>query len=289
MGEPINPEAWLWYYKKVGKERCSIVDTYWQTETGGHVLTPLPGVTPMKPGSATFPFFGVQPVLLDEGGKEIVGEGEGALAFARPWPGIMRTVYNDHARFETTYFSRYPGYYFTGDGKLWSEGKRLANITCYFLTVGARRDADGYLWITGRVDDMLNVSGHLISTAKVEAVLTEHVHVAEAAVVARPHPITGQGLYCFVTTKEGVELDTKLRADLMELLRKRIGPIAHPDGMQFAPGLPKTRSGKIMRRILRKIAVNDAQVGDISTLADESVVAQLFKYRNMEPTIRAKL
>lgn len=259
VGEPINPEAWLWYYKKIGKERCSIVDTYWQTETGGHVLTPLPGVTPMKPGSACFPFFGVQPVLLDESGKEIEGEGEGALAFAKPWPGIMRTVYNDHARFESTYFSRFPGFYFTGDG--------------------ARRDQDGYLWITGRMDDMLNVSGHLMSTAEVEAVLTEHEHVAEAAVVARPHAIKGESLYCFITPNEGSPFDDKLKKELIKLVRERIGPFAQPDAIQNAPGLPKTRSGKIMRRILRKIAVNDPEVGDTSTLADESIVQLLFDNR----------
>lgn len=267
VGEPINPEAWLWYYKKIGKERCSIVDTYWQTETGGHVLTPLPGVTPMKPGSATFPFFGVQPVLLDEGGKEINGEGEGALAFSKPWPGIMRTVYNDHQRFETTYFSRFPGYYFTGDG--------------------ARRDQDGYLWITGRVDDMLNVSGHLMSTAEVESVLTEHEHVAEAAVVARPHAIKGESLYCFITPKTGFIFNEHLRKQLVQILRKRIGPIAHPDGMQYAPGLPKTRSGKIVRRILRMIAINNKDIGDISTLADESIVDELFQHR--EENLKSKL
>lgn len=243
------------------------MDTYWQTETGGHVLTPLPGVTPMKPGSATFPFFGVVPALLDDSGKEIEGEGEGALVFSKPWPGIMRTVYNDQQRFESTYFSRFPGYYFTGDG--------------------ARRDQDGYLWITGRVDDMLNVSGHLMSTAEVEAVLTEHEHVAEAAVVARPNKLTGEGLYCFITPKFGIAFDEKLKQELIALLRKIIGPIAHPDGIQFASGLPKTRSGKIVRRILRMIAANNNNIGDISTLADESVVEELFKHRAVD--LKSKL
>ncbi|KAF2906076.1 hypothetical protein ILUMI_00103 [Ignelater luminosus] len=259
VGEPINPEAWLWYYKLVGKERCSIVDTFWQTETGGHVLTPLPGATPMKPGSAAFPFFGVQPVLLDESGREIEGEGEGYLVFKRPWPGIMRTLFNNHDRYETTYFSKFPGYYCTGDG--------------------ARRDGDGYLWVTGRVDDMLNVSGHLMSTAEVESVLTEHNAIAEAAVVAKPHPVKGECLYCFVTTIDHAVFDEKLLTELKKLVRERIGPFAQPDVIQNAPALPKTRSGKIMRRILRKIAVNDRNVGDVSTLADSTVVEQLFATR----------
>ncbi|XP_070499766.1 acetyl-coenzyme A synthetase [Chironomus tepperi] len=259
VGEPINPEAWLWYYKVIGKEKCSIVDTFWQTETGGHVITPLPGCTPMKPGSASFPFFGVKPMLLDEGGKEIQGEGEGYLVFSQPWPGMMRTVYNDHKRFEQTYFSKFPGYYCTGDG--------------------ARRDKDGYLWITGRVDDMLNVSGHLMSTAEVEAVLTEHSRVSEAAVVSRPHPVKGESLYCFITPNQNETFDKQLIDELKVLVRERIGPFAQPDAIQHAPGLPKTRSGKIMRRILRKVAVNDRDVGDISTLADEQIVEVLFNNR----------
>ncbi|CAG9821794.1 unnamed protein product [Phaedon cochleariae] len=259
VGEPINPEAWMWYYKLVGHERCSIVDTFWQTETGGHVLTPLPGATPMKPGAASFPFFGVQPVILDEAGKEVKGEGEGYLVFARPWPSLMRSLYNDHDRYETTYFTKFPGYYCTGDG--------------------AKRDADGYLWVTGRVDDMLNVSGHLMSTAEVESILTEHPSLAEAAVVAKPHPVKGECLYCFITTTEHGVFDDKLIKELKQIVRERIGPFAQPDVIQNAPALPKTRSGKIMRRILRKIAVNDRDVGDISTLADAMVVEQLFATR----------
>ncbi|KAH8360482.1 hypothetical protein KR200_006874 [Drosophila serrata] len=262
VGEPINPEAWLWYYRYIGKEQCSIVDTFWQTETGGHVITPLPGATPMKPGSASFPFFGVKPTLLDECGIEIKGEGEGYLVFSQPWPGMMRTLYNNHERFEDTYFSKFPGYYCTGDG--------------------ARRDADGYLWITGRVDDMLNVSGHLMSTAEVESVLTEHPRVAESAVVSRPHPVKGECLYCFITPNENEEFDQKLISDLKKMVRERIGPFAMPDVIQNAPGLPKTRSGKIMRRVLRKIAVNDRNVGDTSTLADEHIVEQLFANRPVE-------
>ncbi|CAG9857907.1 unnamed protein product [Phyllotreta striolata] len=259
VGEPINPEAWHWYYKLVGKERCSIVDTFWQTETGGHVLTTLPGAVPMKPGAAGFPFFGVLPVLLDESGKEIKGEGEGYLVFSRPWPGLMRTLFNNHDRYETTYFTKFPGYYCTGDG--------------------ARRDADGYLWVTGRVDDMLNVSGHLMSTAEVESILAEHPGVAEAAVVAKPHPVKGECLYCFVTTTASASFDGRLVAALKQTVRERIGPFAQPDVVQEAPALPKTRSGKIMRRILRKIAVNDRDVGDVSTLADSSVVEMLFATR----------
>lgn len=262
VGEPINPEAWLWYYKMIGKGECSIVDTFWQTETGGHVLTPLPGCTPMKPGSATFPFFGVQPQLLDENGKRIDGPGEGYLVFGRPWPGMMRTLYGNHERFEQVYFSRFPGYYCTGDG--------------------ARRDEDGFLWVTGRVDDMLNVSGHLMSTAEVESVLVEHASVAEAAVVSRPHPVKGECLYCFITPNEGAAFDKKLTDELKKQVRERIGPFAQPEVIQHAPGLPKTRSGKIMRRVLRKVAVNDRDVGDISTLADESVVEQLFANRPAE-------
>ncbi|XP_018917806.2 acetyl-coenzyme A synthetase isoform X1 [Bemisia tabaci] len=259
VGEPINPEAWYWFYNLIGGEKCSISDTFWQTETGGHVITPLPGATPMKPGSATFPFFGVIPELLSEEGELIEGEGEGYLVFKQPWPGIMRTLFGNHERFESVYFSRFPGYYCTGDG--------------------ARRDADGYLWITGRVDDMLNVSGHLMSTASVEALLTEHPSVAEAAVVARPHATKGECLYCFVTPNQGVEFSDTLVKELKQSVREKIAAFAVPDVIQYAPGLPKTRSGKIMRRILRKIAVNDRNVGDISTLADESVVEALFKNR----------
>ncbi|XP_055845640.1 acetyl-coenzyme A synthetase [Episyrphus balteatus] len=262
VGEPINPEAWLWYYRLIGKERCSIVDTFWQTETGGHVITPLPGCTPMKPGSASLPFFGVKPTLLDESGIEITGEGEGYLVFSQPWPGMMRSLYNNHERFEDTYFSKFPGYYCTGDG--------------------ARRDADGYLWITGRVDDMLNVSGHLMSTAEVESVLTEHKRVSEAAVVSRPHPVKGECLYCFITPNANETFDKQLVADLKKLVRERIGAFAAPDVVQHAPGLPKTRSGKIVRRVLRKIAVNDREIGDISTLADEGIVEQLFLNRPQE-------
>nr|CAD7256722.1 unnamed protein product [Timema shepardi] len=259
VGEPINPEAWLWYYTRVGHEKCSIVDTFWQTETGGHVLTPLPGCTPMKPGSATFPFFGVLPALLDESGKEIHGAGEGYLVFRRPWPGMMRTLYGNHERFETTYFKKFPGYYCTGDG--------------------ARRDEDGYLWVTGRVDDMLNVSGHLLSTAEVESTLVEHPQVAEAAVVSQPHPVKGECLYCFITPNDGVPFSQKLTDELKKKVREKIGPFATPEVIQHAPGLPKTRSGKIMRRVLRKIALNDRDIGDISTLADETIVDILFENR----------
>jgi len=255
VGEPINPEAWLWYHKFVGSENCSIVDTYWQTETGGHVMTPLPGCTPTKPGSACFPFFGVVAVILDESGKELEGEAEGYIAFKQPWPGIMRTVYGDHDRFEKTYFQRFPGYYMSGDG--------------------AKRDSDGYIWITGRIDDMLNCSGHLMSTAQVESVLVEHKNVAEAAVVAAPHVVKGECLYCFVTPKDGCKVDEQVVAELKMLVREKIAPFAMPDFIQEAPNLPKTRSGKIMRRVLRKIAKNDPDIGDISTMADGSVVQVL--------------
>merc|ERR1712110_1410612 len=255
VGEPINPEAWLWYHKFVGAEKSSIVDTYWQTETGGHVITPLPGCTPTKPGSACFPFFGVLPVILDEDGKELEGETEGYIAFKKPWPGIMRTVYGNQERFESTYFSRFPGYYMSGDG--------------------ARRDADGYLWITGRVDDMLNCSGHLMSTAQVESALVEHKNVAEAAVVAAPHKVKGECLYCFITPKDGLSIDDKVKAELKQLVREKIAPFAMPDYIQEAPNLPKTRSGKIMRRVLRKIAKDDEDIGDVSTLADPGVIAIL--------------
>ncbi|XP_042870911.1 acetyl-coenzyme A synthetase, cytoplasmic-like isoform X1 [Penaeus japonicus] len=262
VGEPINPEAWLWYYKVVGDSNVSIVDTFWQTETGGHVVTPLPGATPCKPGSACFPFFGVDVALLDEEGVEIKGEGEGYLVFRRPWPGIMRTVYGNHERFETTYFKKFPGFYCTGDG--------------------ARRDKDGYIWVTGRIDDMLNVSGHLLSTAQVESAMVEHPSVAESAVVARPHAVKGECLYCFVTLAEGSDFTDKLIAELKNKVRGRIGPFATPDFIQLAPGLPKTRSGKIMRRVLRKIAVGDRDFGDISTLADPSIVDVLFQHRPKE-------
>ena len=256
VGEPINPEAWLWYHKNVGSSKCSVVDTYWQTETGGHVMTPLPGCTPAKPGAACFPFFGVVPVILHpETGAELDGETEGLIAFKKPWPGIMRTVYGDHKRFESTYFKRFPGYYIPGDG--------------------AKRDADGYIWITGRVDDMLNCSGHLMSTAQVESALVEHAGVAEAAVVAAPHKVKGECLYCFVTTKEGVELTPDVIKELKALVREKIAPFATPDYVQDAPNLPKTRSGKIMRRVLRKIAHGDAELGDVSTMADASIIPEL--------------
>ncbi|XP_074867823.1 acetyl-coenzyme A synthetase, cytoplasmic isoform X2 [Carettochelys insculpta] len=259
VGEPINPEAWLWYYWVVGEGRCPIVDTFWQTETGGHVLTPLPAATPMKPGSATFPFFGVVPAILNECGEELEGEAEGYLVFKQPWPGIMRTLYGNHQRFETTYFKKFPGYYVTGDG--------------------CKRDKDGYYWITGRIDDMLNVSGHLLSTAEVESALVEHAAVAEAAVVSRPHPVKGECLYCFVTLRDGSEFTKALMQELRKQVREKIGPIATPDYIQHAPSLPKTRSGKIMRRILRKIAKNDRELGDISTVADPAVITHLFSNR----------
>merc|ERR1712110_1252850 len=255
VGEPINPEAWQWYHKYVGGEKCSISDTYWQTETGGHVITPLPGCTPTKPGSACFPFFGVLPVILDEDGKELEGETEGYIAFKKPWPGIMRTVYGNQERFESTYFSRFPGYYMSGDG--------------------ARHDADGYLWITGRIDDMLNCSGHLMSTAQFESVLVEHESISEAAVVAAPHKVKGECLYCFVTPIEGAHVDAKVVAELRQLIREKIAPFAMPDYVQEATNLPKTRSGKIMRRVLRKIAKDDEDLGDTSTLADPGVVSIL--------------
>ena len=261
VGEPINPEAWEWYYRVVGDERCPIVDTWWQTETGGHMLTPLPGATDLKPGSASQPFFGVEPVLLDAEGNEIKGAGEGLLMIKSSWPSQIRTVYGDHKRCIETYFSAYPGYYFTGDG--------------------ARRDEDGYYWITGRVDDVLNVSGHRMGTAEVESALVLHEKIAEAAVVGYPHDIKGQGIYCYVTPMIGVEVDEALRAELVKLCVKEIGPIAKPDIIQWAPGLPKTRSGKIMRRILRKVAANELDsLGDTSTLADPSVVDELVGSRH---------
>ncbi|XP_018018820.1 acetyl-coenzyme A synthetase, cytoplasmic isoform X2 [Hyalella azteca] len=259
VGEPINPEAWLWYHRVVGGGNAAIVDTFWQTETGGHVITPLPGATPTKPGSACFPFFGISVCLLDEAGEEIEGEGEGYLVFRQPWPGMMRSVYNNHQRFQETYFQKFPGFYTTGDG--------------------ARRDKDGYIWVTGRIDDMLNVSGHLLSTAQVESALVEVEQVAEAAAVARPHPVKGECLYCFVTLKQGEKFTEELVADMKNKVRSKIGPFAQPDYLQLAPGLPKTRSGKIMRRVLRKIAVGDRDFGDITTLADPTVVELLFENR----------
>ncbi|XP_007543948.1 acetyl-coenzyme A synthetase, cytoplasmic isoform X2 [Poecilia formosa] len=259
VGEPINPEAWQWYHGVVGEKRCPIVDTFWQTETGGHVLTPLPAATPTKPGSATFPFFGVVPAILNESGEELEGPSEGYLVFKQPWPGVMRSVYGNHERFEATYFKKFPGYYVTGDG--------------------CRRDKDGYYWITGRIDDMLNVSGHLLSTAEVESALVEHKSVAEAAVVSCPHMVKGESLYCFVTLNDGVAFSQALEAELRKQVREKIGAIATPDYIQNAPGLPKTRSGKIMRRVLRKIACDEKDMGDISTLADSSVVDELFRNR----------
>ena len=260
VGEPINPEAWEWYYRVVGDSRCPIVDTWWQTETGAHMLTPLPGATALKPGSATRPFFGVQPVLLDAENREIDGAGEGLLMIKASWPSQIRTIYGDHQRFVETYFKPYPGYYFTGDG--------------------ARRDEDGYYWITGRVDDVLNISGHRMGTAEVESALVLHEKIAEAAVVGFPHDIKGQGIYCYVTPMNGVEPDEELRLELIALCVKEIGPIAKPDIIQWAPGLPKTRSGKIMRRILRKVAANELDsLGDTSTLADPAVVDELIANR----------
>lgn len=260
VGEPINPEAWEWYHKTIGSGRCPIVDTWWQTETGAHLLTPLPGATPLKPGSATRPFFGAQPVILDDQGKELEGPAEGNLALKHPWPSQMRTVYGDHRRFFETYFQRFPGYYFSGDG--------------------ARRDEDGYYWITGRVDDILNVSGHRMGTAEIESALVLHEKVAEAAVVGYPHEITGQGIYAYVTLMSGEKPSDKLKAALIALVRSEIGQIAKINIIQWAPGLPKTRSGKIMRRILRKIAANEIDaLGDTSTLADPTVVDHLIENR----------
>jgi acetyl-CoA synthetase len=260
VGEPINPEAWEWYYRVVGEERCPIVDTWWQTETGGATITPLPGATLLKPGSASWPMFGVQPLLLDAEGKVLEGAAEGSLVIADSWPGQMRTVWGDHERFFQTYFTTYKGYYFSGDG--------------------CRRDEDGYYWITGRIDDVINVSGHRMGTAEIESALVAHSKVAEAAVVGMPHPIKGQGIYAYVTTNSEVEPDEALRSELVKWVRSEIGPIAAPDVIQFAPALPKTRSGKIMRRILRKIAENDTgNLGDTSTLADPGVVDNLLANR----------
>ena len=260
VGEPINPEAWEWYYRVVGDQQCPIVDTWWQTETGGILITPLVGATPLKPGSATRPFFGIQPALLDDEGNEVDGAGVGNLVIKRSWPGQMRTVYGDHDRFVSTYFATYPGYYMTGDG--------------------ARRDDDGYYWITGRVDDVINVSGHRMGTAEIESALVLHDLVAEAAVVGYPHEIKGQGIYSYVTLMVGSDPSDELKRDLVNLVRKEIGPFATPDIIQWAPGLPKTRSGKIMRRILRKIAASEIDnLGDTSTLADPSVVDDLVAKR----------
>ncbi len=260
VGEPINPEAWEWYYQVVGDSRCPIVDTWWQTETGGIMITPLPGATALKPGSATLPFFGVQPALVDDKGAILEGAATGNLVLLDSWPGQSRTIYGDHERFEQTYFSAYKNTYFTGDG--------------------CRRDADGYYWITGRVDDVINVSGHRMGTAEVESALVSHAKVAEAAVVGYPHDIKGQGIYCYVTLNVGESGDDKLKKELATHVRTEIGPIASPDLIQFAPGLPKTRSGKIMRRILRKIAEDDfANLGDTSTLADPAVVTDLISNR----------
>ena len=260
VGEPINPEAWLWYYNVVGEGRCPIVDTWWQTETGGIMISPLPGATDLKPGSATRPFFGIRPILVDADGKELDGATDGNLCITDSWPGQMRTVYGDHDRFIQTYFSTYPGRYFTGDG--------------------ARRDEDGYFWITGRVDDVINVSGHRMGTAEVESALAAHDKVSESAVVGYPHDIKGQGIYAYVTLNAGEAPSDELKAELVKWVRTEIGPIASPDLIQFAPGLPKTRSGKIMRRILRKIAENDyGALGDTSTLAEPEVVDDLIENR----------
>src|SRR3569623_1428304 len=268
VGEPINPEAWEWYYHVVGDDRCPIVDTWWQTETGGIHITPLPGATKLKPGSATRPFFGVVPEIVDADGTVLTGECQGNLCIARSWPGQMRTVYGDHARFEQTYFSSYKGKYFTGDG--------------------CRRDADGYYWITGRVDDVINVSGHRMGTAEVESSLVAHAKVSEAAVVGYPHDIKGQGIYAYVTLMAGTEPTEELRKELVAWVRKDIGPIASPDQIQFAPGLPKTRSGKIMRRILRKIAEDEpSSLGDTTTLADPNVVTDLVNNRQNKKAVSA--
>ena len=261
VGEPINPEAWEWYYHVVGDSRCPIVDTWWQTETGGILITPLPGATDLKPGSASLPFFGIEPAILDTEGHRLEGEAEGILVLTHSWPGQMRTIYGDHQRFLDTYLNKYPGYYFAGDG--------------------ARRDADGYYWITGRVDDVINVSGHRLGTAEIESALVLHHDVAEAAVVGFPHPIKGQGIYAYVTLNVGVEASDSLKKELRELIKEEISAIALPDVIQWAPGLPKTRSGKIMRRILRKIAANDiSELGDTSTLADPTVVDDLLANRS---------
>lgn len=262
VGEPINPEVWEWYHRVVGEGRCPVVDTWWQTETGGHMIAPIAGTTPLKPGSATLPFYGVVPVIVDQEGNELQGPAEGNLCIAQSWPGQMRSLYNDHPRFIATYFTAYNGKYFTGDG--------------------CRRDVDGYYWITGRVDDVLNVSGHRMGTAEIESALVSHPSVAEAAVVGYPHDIKGQGIYCYVTLMSGETSSDELRKSLVAHVRSEIGPIAAPDQIQFAPGLPKTRSGKIMRRILRKIAENDlSSLGDTSTLAEPAVVDALIADRRV--------
>ncbi|MDC0980872.1 acetate--CoA ligase [Candidatus Pseudothioglobus singularis] len=260
VGEPINPEAWEWYYSVVGEERCPVVDTWWQTETGGHMITPMPFATELKPGSATKPFFGVEPQVLTESGEVLEGEASGVLVLARSWPGQMRTLYNNHERFMEAYFSTYPGKYFAGDG--------------------VKRDADGYYWITGRVDDVLNISGHRLGTAEIESALVLHSNVSEAAVVGMPHDIKGQGIYAYVSLMSGIQGTDELKKELVVLVRKEIGPIATVDKIQFAQGLPKTRSGKIMRRILRKIAEDDyKELGDTSTLAEPGVVEDLISNR----------
>ena len=260
VGEPINPEAWEWYYHIVGEDRCPVVDTWWQTETGGHMITPMPFATPLKPGSASKPFFGIEPQVVSESGEVLEGEASGILVLARSWPGQMRTLYNNHERFMEAYFSTYPGKYFTGDG--------------------VKRDSDGYYWITGRVDDVLNISGHRLGTAEIESALVLHAKVSEAAVVGMPHEIKGQGIYAYVSLMAGTEGNENLKQDLVALVRKEIGPIATIDKIQFSPGLPKTRSGKIMRRILRKIAENDYDdLGDTSTLAEPGVVTDLISNR----------
>jgi len=260
VGEPINPEAWEWYYHIVGEDRCPVVDTWWQTETGGHMITPMPFATPLKPGSASKPFFGIEPQVVNESGEVLEGEASGILVLARSWPGQMRTLYNNHERFMEAYFSTYPGKYFTGDG--------------------VKRDSDGYYWITGRVDDVLNISGHRLGTAEIESALVLHTKVSEAAVVGMPHEIKGQGIYAYVSLMAGTQGNENLKQDLVALVRKEIGPIATIDKIQFSPGLPKTRSGKIMRRILRKIAENDYDdLGDTSTLAEPGVVTDLISNR----------
>ncbi len=260
VGEPINPEAWEWYYHVVGDGRCPVMDTWWQTETGGILITPLPGAIALKPGSASLPFFGIKPDIMDNAGQLREGAAEGILVISRSWPGQARSVFGDHQRFVDTYFKNYPGYYFTGDG--------------------ARRDSDGYFWITGRVDDVINVSGHRMGTAEIESALVLHEHVAEAAVVGYPHDIKGQGIYAYVTLNVGIEPTEELRKELIDLVRQEIGPIANPDIIQWAPGLPKTRSGKIMRRILRKVASNEiGSLGDTSTLADPAVVDDIIEHR----------
>jgi acetyl-CoA synthetase len=260
VGEPINPEAWLWYYDHVGEQRCPVVDTWWQTETGGILISPIPGATPLKPGSATRPFFGIEPVIVDNDHNVVNGPGEGNLCIARAWPGMMRTVFGDHQRFVQTYFSTFPGLYFTGDG--------------------ARRDEDGFYWLTGRVDDVINVAGHRLGTAEIESALVAHPGVAEAAVVGFPHDIKGQGIYAYVTLKVTETPSEELRRELVAWVRQEISPIAAPDLLQWAPGLPKTRSGKIMRRVLRKIAANEHDaLGDVTTLADPAVVDELVDNR----------